>query len=518
MIEIIFIGDSFHNRFNTLSTIDNCVVTKIDGTNVNDILMNIPSCVIDLFVIDTTKSLYKNVANEIKNNLRNKHVPIISLITQKELHEKIFKDGDLFVTDIVSNIEFKYYTKSIIKMKLMDDELKKDKIVLELKVKERTKELEKANEIAEQSIKIKNTFISNISHEIRTPMNSIIGFTSLLEYEKDPKKIKTYINIIINSGDLLINLIDDIMDLSKMETGNMKIKFKSFDLHKLLNDLNHQFLKYSQNRNKTNLILKQDIPTKNTLLYSDPKRIYQILNNLLSNAIKFTKYGRVNYGYNINNKEITFFVKDTGIGIKKENINKIFDRFYQIDRDKVKKQEGTGLGLTISKTLIELMGGKICVKSTYKKGTNIQFTLPLHKKKIEYKIPIKTPCKNLYEDKKVLILEENDTNYQLLKIILLSTKLKVDRAKTHIEFYDIINNEHYDLIILDIQTSNYKGWGVLEWLHENKKDIPNIVQTACTNPINYNRAMKLGTTKYFTKPINATDLLKHIHNLCEKRK
>lgn len=784
MIKIVFIGNGFHNRIKVLDTIENCNVEVINGVSEESIMEKLPNDVIDLFVVDRTKPLFRRIINIINSDATINHIPIISLITKRDLQSETINDGDLFVSEFVTDIEFKYYVKAMIKMKLMDDELKKETIVLELKVKERTKELErkieeeyklrqgveeaekkyrriydnvpdliytidttgkvltvnnnveylgytvdeiigknisyvldaknlqlaqskinekiddpekitkytievknkkgekrildikshhikdetnktdeifaiardvtdaftaqkiikseqdryynmfdnmrscvavyksedngesfiftgwnkpaqrteqvteeeaigkyiqepfpdldkteffrklqhvyrtgesvydepfyyensktgvkgwrenfiyklkstdevvaiydditerveyqekleKAKELAEQSNKIKSVFISNMSHEIRTPMNSIIGFTSLLEHERNPKKFKNYIDIITNSGNLLITLIDDIMDLSKMESGNMKIKKSSFKLNKLLKDLKEQFKLELDKRDKGNVNIITGTK-KQYEMYTDYKRINQVLNNLILNSIKFTNEGHIKYGYSVKKEHIEFYVEDTGIGIKEENLGRVFERFFQIDREKSKKQEGTGLGLTICKAIVELLGGRIWIESEFGIGTTVFFTIPIEEPVKQDLIEEKEEIvdSDVCNDKNVLVVEDNDVNYDLLKILLLSSKMNVDRAINHIEFFDKIESKEYDLILLDIQLPEFDGWYILDWIQENKKDIPVIVQTAFASIENEIKSLEKGAQAFFTKPINASSLLNKIKSIC----
>jgi len=653
MVKIVFIGNGFHNRLNTLKSIENCTVDVINGVDEKSIMDNLLYDTIDLFVIDNTKTLFKKIVLLINSNISINNIPIISLITKNDLLNNIIPNSDLFVSEFVTDIEFKYYVKTIIKMKLMDDELKKDKIVLELKVKERTLELEKKiieehklkteiqkseikykriydnvpdliytldlkgniltindniknigyepNELigkniscllddkylqlshnniqkkisdnnlmtkynvvvnaknnkkivlevnshfikndenkleifvigrdmteqlkyeedlkisklkAEQSNKIKNVFISNMSHEIRTPMNSIIGFTSLLEYEKNPDKIKSYIDTITRSGNLLLSLIDDIMDLSKMESGNMKIKNTQFKINNLLDDIKKQFELELKIRNKNNIELINE--TNETIeIYTDYKRINQILNNLILNSIKFTSTGYIKYGLKIKNNFIEFYVEDTGIGIKQENLNLVFKRFHQIDREKFKKQEGSGLGLTICKAIVELLGGKLWIESKYKIGTTVYFTIPIEKNiPMENKnIPNKS---NLCNNKNALIIDYDDINYDLFKIILLSSGIIVNRVKNHLDFYDKINNSNikYDMILLNIDLYQNDGLELINWLNDNNINIPIIIQSDIITKELKKELLVLGVKYFITKPTNTNDLLNKIKLIC----
>lgn len=308
------------------------------------------------------------------------------------------------------------------------------------------------------------------------------------------------------------------MDLSKMESGNLNIKKTEFKLYNLFKDLKEQFQLELSNRKKNNISLICKI-NKEEKIFTDYKRLNQVLNNLILNAIKFTNDGYIKFGFNIKDNIFEFFVEDTGIGILNKNIEKIFERFYQIDRHKNKKQEGTGLGLTISKAFIELLGGNIWVDSVYGSGTTVYFSLPNEKPtenelKLEKNDKENETNKMSCSGKTILIIEDNDLNYELLEIILLSEQINIERSTNHIEFFDIINKKNYDIILLDIQLPNYDGWEILKWLKENKKNIPVIVQTAFASTENEVNALKLGASNFISKPINAKELLKMIKIIC----
>ena len=235
-------------------------------------------------------------------------------------------------------------------------------------------------EKAQQSDVLKSSFLSNMSHEIRTPMNGILGFSQLLINETDPKVRSNYVNIINESGDSLLNLINDILDISEIEAGQGKIVHKAFDLHKLLDELCDTFKEQKEKLNKDKIEIKLELPDSYSIkkLLSDPFRLRQILSNLINNALKFTESGSITFGYKkqLQNK-LLFYVRDTGIGISKEKQEIIFNRFLKIEDSFQKLYRGAGLGLSISKQLVGLLGGNIWVESEPGKGSVFMFTLPL---------------------------------------------------------------------------------------------------------------------------------------------
>ncbi len=251
---------------------------------------------------------------------------------------------------------------------------------LEQLVSKRTSQLEKAKERAEESDKLKTAFLANMSHEIRTPMNAIIGFSTLLKQDEMTKAEKnSFIEQIQTNGDTLLHLIDDIIDLAKIEAGQLNFIFKETDVNIILNELLLSFTQEAKRINKSHISLNLENTSNNAfIIKSDPYRLKQVLTNLLSNALKYTLNGSIKFGYSIHNSTIEFFVNDTGIGIEKDKITNIFDRFSKGTNPEEQLYSGTGLGLSISKQIIENLGGKIQVKSEINKGSAFKFTLPLN--------------------------------------------------------------------------------------------------------------------------------------------
>ena len=248
-------------------------------------------------------------------------------------------------------------------------------------IKTINKELIIAKEKAEESDKLKSAFLANMSHEIRTPMNAIIGFSGLLANPNlTEDKKEHYIDIINSSGNQLLEIISDIVDISKIEAGQLKINYKEFNVNLVLEDLYTQFHhELEKNKPEVELILSKALPTSKSLIISDETRVKQLIINLLSNASKFTTTGTIEFGYYLKNYEkIVFFCKDTGIGIAPENHETVFERFRQTFNTKETQYGGTGLGLSISKGILNLMNGSIHLESDIGKGANFWFELPYH--------------------------------------------------------------------------------------------------------------------------------------------
>lgn len=231
---------------------------------------------------------------------------------------------------------------------------------------------------AERADKLKSAFLANMSHEIRTPMNAILGFSSILEKAGTEEKRRKYVKIIIQNGEYLMQLINDILDISKIEANQFEITKTEFSVDDLLEDLHQVILAYSERFPNKNIKVICEKHQENEKIISDAGRIKQVMTNLLSNAVKFTNSGHVNFGYKISEHEIMFYVNDTGIGIPAKETDKIFERFNKGNSvEELKLHRGIGLGLAISKQVVELLGGKIHVTSKQDEGSRFWFTLPV---------------------------------------------------------------------------------------------------------------------------------------------
>jgi two-component system CheB/CheR fusion protein len=390
------------------------------------------------------------------------------------------------------------------------------------KIKRIENKLIKAKKKAEESDKLKSAFLSNMSHEIRSPMNSILGFSDLLlDNDLDNNTKDTYLTIIQNAGTDLLKLIDDIIDIAKIEANQIKLKYESVALNQLLTEI-YMTLKENSNlkANNVNLNLFIDSSVTNDIIFTDGLRLKQVLINIINNAIKFTHSGHIDFGYIKKNNTLEFFIKDTGIGLTKEQINIIWERFRQADDSTTKKYGGTGLGLSISKGLINLLGGEIWVNSEYGKGTNFYFTISyIESSNNDDELLLESKNNNYnWQDYTILIAEDIDTNYYLLVEYLKYTNVKLIRAKTGKEAVALYrkNKSKINLILMDIQMPVMTGYVAISKIRKINSDVNIIVQSAYAMTEDIKKCFDYGCDDYITKPIVKNELLKKINNLLFK--
>lgn len=389
-------------------------------------------------------------------------------------------------------------------------ELEKHRTQLEQLVKERTSQLEIAKRHAEESDRLKSAFLANMSHEIRTPMNAIIGFSNLINSSDITEEDRDeFTQQITNNSNALLQLIDDIIDISKIESGQMIMVKKNFNINSLLNDLLVTFKQkkkdFYNNNIQLNLVNGDDSPS--FIVYSDPLRLQQVISNLLDNALKFTDEGLVEFGYSIEKKSnspiIKFYVKDTGIGLTPEQQKQIFHRFTKFENDKNKLYRGTGLGLVICKNIINLLGGRIFVESEPNKGTTFFFTLPysIFLDERGEQASTKNETEFLWVNKSILIAEDEPSNFRLLEAFLKRTKVKIIKAINGQEAVDLFKNGNYDLILMDIKMPVMDGLEATRVIKKLNQKIPIIALTAYAMQNDANICTEAGCDDYISKPI-----------------
>jgi signal transduction histidine kinase/CheY-like chemotaxis protein len=372
-----------------------------------------------------------------------------------------------------------------------------------------------AKEHAEESDRLKSAFLANLSHEIRTPMNAIIGFADLLNMnELDDKTREKYVQIIQNSGNYLLSIISDIVEISHIEAGQVELNETEIDLHEFLDDVYSAF-KVSVPKNK-NVVIKlvEENPRIPGKIKMDEVKLRQILMNLLNNALKFTEQGEICFGYKTSDDaELMFFVQDTGIGIAPENHQIIFERFRQVDAGKSKINTGSGLGLSISRAYVELMGGTIELISDLGKGSEFKIIFPYLQQNYQpKKVKKEEIIQPIYSNgqKVIVVAEDDDINWYYIEEILSRYNYKLIRAENGKEAVDLCReNENVDLVLLDIKMPVMDGFEALEKIKGIKPKLPVIAQTAYALPNDVEKIKAL-FDDYIIKPINQQLLIEKI--------
>jgi signal transduction histidine kinase/CheY-like chemotaxis protein len=380
------------------------------------------------------------------------------------------------------------------------------------KLEEQKQELEEAKEKAEESDRLKSAFLANMSHEIRTPMNGIMGFSQvLLESDFSEEKRKKFLEIIHSRSRHLLQIINDIVDISKIEANQFDIHTEEFCLNDMLHELyeTYQTDKTSYGKEHLEIQLEKGLNKQQSYINSDVKRLRQILTNLISNALKFTEKGKVQFGYRLQDDQtLLFYVNDTGFGISRENQKYIFERFRQIDDSSNRLNEGTGLGLTISKSLVELLGGSLWVESTKGKGSTFYFTIPYNHQKTE-KMGDKSNSKDSYnwKGKKILVIEDDPTSQEFIKEVLKPTEAELIFSETGEKGLQKYEEQDFDLILMDIRLPGEDGIEITRKIRQRDNDIRIIAQTAYAMSEDRKKCMDAGADNYISKPIDPDDLM-----------
>lgn len=375
-----------------------------------------------------------------------------------------------------------------------------------------------AKEQAEQSDKLKSAFLANMSHEIRTPMNSILGFTELLKApELSGEKQQKYISVIQKGGTRLLNIINDIVDISKIEAGLMKADIKASNLKEQIKFI-HTFFKPEVEKKGLQLLVNNSSLEKDLMIETDPEKVYAIFTNLIKNAIKFTNKGFIAFDYERKGNYLEFYVKDTGIGIPKDKHEDIFERFIQADISDKMALQGAGLGLSITKAYVELLGGKIWVESEVENlaigkpgGTTIYFTIPFNMGTIldtnthNDMLSGKTGMQS--ENLKILIAEDDEASAIYLSVLIEEYSSEILMAKNGMEAVEIYkNNPDIDLILMDMQMPYLNGYEATGQIRQLNKKVVIIAQTAFALSYDRQKVIDAGCNDYIPKPILTNDL------------
>lgn len=370
-------------------------------------------------------------------------------------------------------------------------------------------ELKRAKEQADESNRLKSAFLANMSHEIRTPLNAIVGFSGILASVEDEQEKREYVTIIENNNRLLLQLIGDILDISKIESGSLEFVYSDVDINSLCNEV-YQTVNLRINNGKITLLFEEYIPE--LTINTERNRLMQVLNNLLTNAIKFTQKGTIKMGYRFqNDNTILFYVSDTGCGIPHDQLSLIFGRFVKLNPF----EQGTGLGLSICKTIVDKLGGKIGVESEEGKGSMFWFTIPNIPADKESTHSMEPHPKNALNDNQeitILIAEDNDSNYKLFESILKNDYHLV-HAWNGLEAVELFKKHNPDLIIMDIKMPVLDGYGATEEIRKLSKTAIIVAATAYAFAEDEQRIYEKGFNGYISKPINAQTLKSKIAGL-----
>ena len=439
------------------------------------------------------------------------------IIANKELVFQMGEKEKRAAELVIADIELAFQNKEKEKREIANRELQAAKT-----------EAENATKIAEDAVKAKQQFLSNMSHEIRTPMNAIIGFTKVVLKTDLTAKQKEYLTAIKISGDALIVLINDILDLAKVDAGKMTFERTPFKLALSISAMLHLFETKIQEKNLQLVkIYDNRIPE---VLVGDPVRLHQVILNLVSNAVKFTEYGQISVSVSLvaeTDEDVTieFAVTDTGIGISKDKMTKIFDNFQQASSNTARLFGGTGLGLAIVKQLVEPQGGTITVTSTVDEGSTFSFRLSFQKTTVVAEMDteimeLDTDIKNI----KVLVVEDMPLNQLLMKTVLDDFGFERDIANNgRIAIEKLTQKDAhgatkvYDIILMDLQMPEMNGFEATEYIRNTlKSKIPIIALTADVTTVDVAKCRAVGMNDYIAKPIDERVLYNKIVGLVKK--
>ena len=368
---------------------------------------------------------------------------------------------------------------------------------------------------AERSNQLKSAFLANMSHEIRTPLNAILRFSRIIAETENAEERLQYYDIVEKNNMRLQELINEILDLSKIESGMMEFNYAPVSLYTLCEDVKNTYSFRCQPG--VELVFEESDPS--LVISTDRNRLFQVFSNLIGNATKFTAKGSISFGYKLTEKEIVFHIADTGSGISDDKIDKIFDRFIMANN----QVQGTGLGLSISKIIVEKLGGKIAVQSKMETGTTFTFTLPYISAngdmKWEEKLPpasVKDNSRTSHQEMTILVAEDYQSNYDLIEA-MIGKIYKLVHAHDGMEA--IIFYEQYkpDLILMDIKMPNINGLDATRAIREMSADVPVIAVSAYAYEKDKIAAIESGCNDFLTKPVSA-DLLKMTINKYLKQK
>ena len=402
--------------------------------------------------------------------------------------------------------------REVLLQKLADANAKKHAVEVELEeARKKLAEYETMAQKAENASKMKSLFLANMSHEIRTPLNAIEGFSRIMAETDSPEERMKFMEIIESNNGRVLALINEILDLSRVEAGEIAIKKQMTDLNEMCKSI--QLMFKFRCPDSVNLTWSQ--PNMKVTLNTDQNRLTQVFSNLISNALKHTSKGSITYGYRLINdgQEVEFFVTDTGSGIAPEDINHIFQTYVSRDAE---QQNGYGLGLALCKIIVEKMHGSITVSSKLGEGSTFRFTLPFEGTigGLQKNSRITTNSRTIRVSTKtnvqnaplILVAEDEDSNYELVRIVL-AKRYRLLRAHNGIEAVTLCEDEHPDLILMDIRMPDMNGLDATRIIKEVNHEIPIVALSAYAFDENIREAKAAGCDEFLAKPFRVEDLL-----------
>lgn len=437
----------------------------------------------------------------------------LQIARNAEMMEQLILSGKVQGEVMIQSVKGRSFPAFISAVKLHDNEFLG--FVMDTSpLKKAENELKLALEKAEESDRLKSAFLANMSHEIRTPMNGILGFSQLLLKENlSNEKKEQYIDILNQNGRQLLEIINNIIDISYLEVKQLKVINTPFSISKLFKDLDTFFKieKPKYHKSKLEITFTNLVPKEYDTIESDIGKIKQVLINLVNNALKFTEDGYIRAHVQLSESKLFFTVEDSGIGIPEEKHEVIFERFGQIENIYTRQFGGAGLGLPISKGIIELMGGKIQLESGANKGSKFYFYIPVQTSNAESQEEVNDKAKFSWEGKNILIVEDVDINVSFLQELLDNTSAKLTICNNGKEAVDICQKGYKpDLILMDIQMPEMNGIDATKEIRKILDSTPIIAQTAYASETDRELALSAGCNDFFSKPLNSEKLLNRI--------
>lgn len=490
--------------------------------NINDLVISTDAKGNLLFVSESFCSVFGKRKNEIIDK------PLIQFVQKEEIEKVKFAFDELKDDPNKSYFEIHINTKKGVKCfawsnkAIINNRGDVENVICIGRDITEHKEIEarllNAKELAEESSRLKSSFLSNMSHEIRTPMNAIMGFAELLKNPAiDLEKRNEFVDIVMSSSKQLLSIIDDIIEISRIDSGLMKINKTPFYLSSFfLNIQTTLNLLVPQNKN-IKIISHDYVINNNLLFYTDEVKLKQVFTNLITNAIKYTHSGYIEYGYSFETKDfITFYVKDTGIGINSKFHKTIFERFRQITNEFSWKQSGSGLGLAISKAYVELLGGKIWLESEVGRGSIFYFSVPIETNNGNQLIGFEEKKMDYFELKEgsILIVEDNEMNFEYLNNLFKEINVPAIYAKNGLEAIECCRKYNdIKIVLMDIKMPIMDGFEASKEILKIKPNLPIIAQTAYTSVEDKENALEIGCKAFISKPIRKKELFKALSDV-----